>query len=220
MMMTVAKASQKATTAARRSVHQTSFLNALGQAWVRSTTHRCPAVSGAGAPRAAMSPCIPRAASRWRVRPEVIPAIEMDRDRGPAGDQAGANVSRVGSSNGESGRLAGAATLPSGMPRGVDDKRALEALLAPVDRAASGDVPTAGRDRHAAVDGEVAQVQADQAIIGREDECNSCPSRRRRSIHPAFAVAWWPSRCVGDRAYAQPNTRTGPVCRRRRDRDP
>lgn len=67
MTITVAKASQKATTAARRSVHQTSFLNALSQAWVRSTTQRCPAVSGAGhrARRATFEPDYGRRGTLW-----------------------------------------------------------------------------------------------------------------------------------------------------------
>ena len=48
MMIAADNAIQNATTPARRSVHQTSFLWALVQAMVRSTTPRCPAVIGAG----------------------------------------------------------------------------------------------------------------------------------------------------------------------------
>ena len=47
MMITAEKAIQNAITAARRSVHQTSFLCALVHAVVRSTTQRAPAVIGA-----------------------------------------------------------------------------------------------------------------------------------------------------------------------------
>ncbi len=50
MMTTAEKASQNATTRARRSVHQTSFLWALVQALVRSTTQRWVAARGAGFP--------------------------------------------------------------------------------------------------------------------------------------------------------------------------
>ncbi len=64
MMMAVKTAIPKATTTARRSVHQTSFLWALIQAVVRSTTQRCPAVTGAGRPRRAISLPNPRSASR------------------------------------------------------------------------------------------------------------------------------------------------------------
>jgi pyrimidine deaminase RibD-like protein len=58
MMMTAEKAMQSAMTIARRSVHQTSFLCALVQVVVRSTTQRNPAVigtvttKGRGAPHA------------------------------------------------------------------------------------------------------------------------------------------------------------------------
>ena len=53
MEITAEKPLQKALTATRRTVHQTSFLRAFVQACVRSTTHRCCAVSGAGPQRAA-----------------------------------------------------------------------------------------------------------------------------------------------------------------------
>ena len=60
-MMTAENASQNATTVARRSVHQTSFLCALVQALVRSTGHRDEAAIGAGVPRAAILPNSPDA---------------------------------------------------------------------------------------------------------------------------------------------------------------
>ena len=50
MMITSEKATQKATTFPRLSVHHTSFLWALFQEPVRSTTHRLVAASGAGSP--------------------------------------------------------------------------------------------------------------------------------------------------------------------------
>ena len=53
MEITAEKPIQKALTAARRTVQQTSFLRAFVQACVRSTTHRYRAVSGAGPQRAA-----------------------------------------------------------------------------------------------------------------------------------------------------------------------
>ncbi len=49
-MTTLEKAIQKSMTRPRRSVHQTSFLWALFQEFVRSTTHRFVACSGAGLP--------------------------------------------------------------------------------------------------------------------------------------------------------------------------
>ncbi len=70
MMSTAEKAIQNAITAARRSVHQTSFLWALDQALVRSTTHRWPAAMGAGVPFVAIAAVRPRLASRVRVAPE------------------------------------------------------------------------------------------------------------------------------------------------------
>jgi len=48
MMIAAENAIQKAMTIARRSVHQTSFLCALLQAMVRSTTQRFPVVIEAG----------------------------------------------------------------------------------------------------------------------------------------------------------------------------
>src|ERR1035437_11182231 len=51
MMMALARAREKRITRPRRSVHQASFLNALCQAWVRSTTQHEVARSGAGLAR-------------------------------------------------------------------------------------------------------------------------------------------------------------------------
>jgi hypothetical protein len=56
MMTTSEKATQKSMTRPSRSVHHTSFLWALCQAFVRSTTHRIPALSGAELPFLEISP--------------------------------------------------------------------------------------------------------------------------------------------------------------------
>ena len=50
MMIASEKAIHKSMTRPRRSVHQSSFLWALCQEFVRSTTHRFVACSGAGLP--------------------------------------------------------------------------------------------------------------------------------------------------------------------------
>jgi hypothetical protein len=50
MMITSENATQKSITSARLSVHHTSFLWALCQELVRSTTHRLVAANGAGLP--------------------------------------------------------------------------------------------------------------------------------------------------------------------------
>jgi hypothetical protein len=50
MITTLEKAIQKSMTPARRSVHQTNFLWALFQEFVRSTTQRFVTVRGAGLP--------------------------------------------------------------------------------------------------------------------------------------------------------------------------
>jgi hypothetical protein len=50
MMTTSEKVIQKSMTRPRRSVHHTSFLWALFQELVRSTTQRFPATNGAGLP--------------------------------------------------------------------------------------------------------------------------------------------------------------------------
>ena len=67
MMITLENAIQKSTTRPFRSVHHTSFLWALCQELVRSTTHRLVAVTGAGLPFWGISALSPRAASLSRV---------------------------------------------------------------------------------------------------------------------------------------------------------
>jgi DNA-binding transcriptional regulator YbjK len=63
-MSTAEKVSQKVITDARRSVHHTSFLWALVQAWVGSITHRPVAATGAGLPLGEMFPIRPYRARR------------------------------------------------------------------------------------------------------------------------------------------------------------
>jgi hypothetical protein len=69
-MIAVEKAIQGAVTAARRSVHQTSFWWALVQEVVRSTTQRLPTAMGAGFPRVAVSPRSPCSMRPCRVQTE------------------------------------------------------------------------------------------------------------------------------------------------------
>jgi hypothetical protein len=61
-MAALASASQNSTTSRRRSVHQRSLPYWLTQACVRSITHRRLAWIGAGMPRVAIWPAIPRSA--------------------------------------------------------------------------------------------------------------------------------------------------------------
>jgi hypothetical protein len=72
MMIAFEKATHKSmTTTPRRSVHHTSFLWALFQEFVRSTTtQRFVARSGAGFPFSEITPIRPRSSSRLRVRSE------------------------------------------------------------------------------------------------------------------------------------------------------
>ena len=67
MMTTSEKATQKSMTGPRLSVHHRSFLWALCQEFVRSTTHRFVATSGAGLPFWDISASSPRSSSRSRV---------------------------------------------------------------------------------------------------------------------------------------------------------
>ena len=67
MMTTSEKAIQKSMTGRRRSVHQSSFLWALCQEFVRSTTQRFVACSGAGLPFSEIMETMPRIFSFWRV---------------------------------------------------------------------------------------------------------------------------------------------------------
>jgi hypothetical protein len=57
---TLEKVTQKSMTRPRPSVHQASFLWVLCQELVRSTTHRIPALSGAGLPFSEITPIRPR----------------------------------------------------------------------------------------------------------------------------------------------------------------
>jgi hypothetical protein len=60
MMTTSEKATQKSITLSRRSVHYTNFLWALFQEFVRSTTQRFVAASGAGLPFSEITASSPR----------------------------------------------------------------------------------------------------------------------------------------------------------------
>jgi hypothetical protein len=66
MMITSEKATQKSITCSRLSVHHASFLWALCQELVLSTTHRFVAVSGVGLPFWAISASSPRSSRRSR----------------------------------------------------------------------------------------------------------------------------------------------------------
>jgi hypothetical protein len=70
MITTSEKATQKSITRPLRSVHHTSFLWALCQELVRSTTHRFVAVSGAGLLFSEISAASPRSRRRPRVASE------------------------------------------------------------------------------------------------------------------------------------------------------
>ena len=63
MMITLEKAIQKSMTRPRLSVHQKSFLWALCQELIRSTTHLFVARRGAGLPFSQTTPTTPRSAS-------------------------------------------------------------------------------------------------------------------------------------------------------------
>ncbi len=70
MMTTSEKAIQKSMTLPLRSVHQASFLWALCQELVRSTTHLFVAPIGAGLPFLEITASRLRSPSRWRVASE------------------------------------------------------------------------------------------------------------------------------------------------------
>ncbi len=67
MMTTLENAIQKSITRPRRSVHHMSFLWALCQEFVLSTTHRKPALSEVGLPFSQITPISSRSCSRRRV---------------------------------------------------------------------------------------------------------------------------------------------------------
>ena len=70
MMITSENATQKSITRPTRSVHHISFLWALCQKFVLSTTHRCQACSGAGWPFFAIWAFNPSSLRRSRVSEE------------------------------------------------------------------------------------------------------------------------------------------------------
>jgi hypothetical protein len=70
MMTTSEKVIQKSMTRPRRSVHHTSFLWALCQELVRSTTHRFVAASGVGLPLLEITPIRPRSSNCLQVASE------------------------------------------------------------------------------------------------------------------------------------------------------
>ncbi len=71
MMIAFEKETQKSMTLPRLSVHHTSFLWALFQELVRSTTQRFVAPTGAGFPLSEITPIRPRFSNRLRVASET-----------------------------------------------------------------------------------------------------------------------------------------------------
>ena len=78
MITTSEKATQKSITFPTRSVHQTSFLWALCQELVLSTTHQFVAQSAAGLPFPEISHLSTDSARRSRVRREWVTSVEVD----------------------------------------------------------------------------------------------------------------------------------------------
>ena len=70
MMITLENEIQKPMTPSSLSVHHASFLWALCQEFVRSTTQRKPVVNGAGLPFSEITPTKPRLSSSRRVTSE------------------------------------------------------------------------------------------------------------------------------------------------------
>src|SRR5215208_1752597 len=116
MMTTSEKATQKSITLPTRSVHHTSFLWALCQELVLSTTHRSVAQNGDGLPFLEISASSPRSLRRSRVAFESYPRSRWTFVPSGNPPRVSATLSRVSGSSGESWRLAGAVTVPRGMP--------------------------------------------------------------------------------------------------------
>jgi hypothetical protein len=74
--------------------------------------------------------------------------------------------SRVGASRGESWRFAPARTRPSGIGVPVDQQGSFHALFAAVDRRRPGDLSAAWCLGDTAVDGDIMQDQAHDAVVG------------------------------------------------------
>ena len=141
----------------------TSFPNPFIQAWVRSTTQRLPAVTGAGSPRARRSRLHARSSSRSR----VTPCRTHDRDGpcpGPTGPETPPTVQRRPQQRpiGSAGPGGDAAQRDAGT---IDNKRALQPLFAPIHGTATGTVAPTGRFGDASVDGHVLQLKPNHAVV-------------------------------------------------------
>ena len=152
---------------------------------MRSTGQRCPAWIGAGWPLAAMCASKPRSragrgscASRSRGPGARSGTRRRRAGRGTAasGPIMSTIPARVGSSSGESCSLARAATRCSGIPCPSAGDGALHALFAPVNRAAPGDLASAGRLGDGAVHGQVVQVQSDHLVVGGQRHAQQRPT--------------------------------------------
>jgi hypothetical protein len=143
------KATQKSTTRPRLSVHHKSSLWALFREFVRSTTRRFLACSGAGLPFSEIAGARPRSLGRSRVASESWPRSRCTVICSGKPSSA-RRVSSVPTKSGEPWRSAGAGRCLKGRPVRVHRHRALDAPLAPVHLAPTGPLAAAGGLRYAA----------------------------------------------------------------------
>ncbi len=90
----------------------------------------------------------------------------------------------MSSNNGESWRLAGAVMTPRGIPHRVHDGRALDAPFPPVYRAFARFLAATRSLGNAPIDGYVARLEADEAVVSFERHfLSSAASITPETIH-------------------------------------
>jgi hypothetical protein len=184
VMTARASASQNSTTSQQRSVQQQSLPYWLAR--VSALDHpTAPAWTGAGSPRVAIWPAMP---VRQHRPAGLVVVAGVQVHRGPLGQRADHGDGAQGGS-----QQPIVAAVGRGRHRRQRDAtrlgshRALEPLLAAVDRAGSGDLATAGRFGDAAVHAQVLHLQAEQSVGG--GQYGPGAAARRPSGDPFVAAA-------------------------------
>ena len=145
-------------------MHQASFLKALCQALVRSTTQREVARSGAGLPTLAMHERHASAIELGAGLGRVVATVEVHG--GLAGRQGTLGEAvQSGRKQRQVVPIGRCLDNTEGNPCSVHENRALGSLLATIDRAPPGHLSAAGRLGDAAVHHDVIELQTDEPVV-------------------------------------------------------
>jgi hypothetical protein len=179
MITTSENATQKSMTGPLLSVHHISFfscgLASLATSWcARSHPPRfVAALSGAGLPFSEISASSPRSFLQTLAGDtRVVAAVEVDaRPIRQPSEGLGDRVEGPSQQRRVVAALAGAVTVPRGMPEASTALSAFDASFAPVHGAFPGFLASArGLGDAPVVDGHVAQLQPDETIVGIEGD--------------------------------------------------